>query len=140
MAARIRIAPLRGIARSSRPSAWATSRRTSNDAGRCGVLEHALVRVLDYGLVLATHAAQRGPSLSSRVTTGVGEMTASRCDQLRAQELELSTELERINHLRGVMAEEEGHSEHVLTNLADELQRLNGHLAECMRQILALGC
>jgi hypothetical protein len=63
----------------------------------------------------------------------------SRCDQLRAQELELNTEIERIEHLRRVMASEPGHSEEIVAKLGTELRRLRGHLDECRAELAGVG-
>ena len=63
----------------------------------------------------------------------------SRCDQLRAQELELDTEIERIEHLRRVMASEPEHSEEVVAKLGAELRRLRANLDQCRRELAAFG-
>ena len=64
------------------------------------------------------------------------------CDQLRAQELELTTELERVTHLRGVMAQEAGGAAHaqVVENLGEEIDRLARSLDDCRRQLGDAGC
>jgi|SoiMethySBSTD1v2_1073268.scaffolds.fasta_scaffold2516101_2 hypothetical protein len=64
------------------------------------------------------------------------------CDQLRAQELELTTELERVTHLRGVMAQEPGDAPHaqIVENLSDEIDRLTRSLDDCRRQLRQAGC
>jgi hypothetical protein len=51
----------------------------------------------------------------------------SRSGHLRAQELELSTELERLRHLRGVMTAE-GASPVILDRLTAEIGRLQTNL------------
>jgi hypothetical protein len=64
------------------------------------------------------------------------------CDQLRAQELELTTELERVTHLRGVMAQEPSDAPHaqIVENLSDEIDRLTRSLDDCRRQLRQAGC
>jgi len=62
----------------------------------------------------------------------------TRYEQLRAQELEINRELERVRHLRRVLARE-GASTEILTNLATHLEWLEANLEQSLEELADVG-